>query len=50
MNIADRAEALFMEGYNCSQAVFGAIAEEYGMDFETAMKISSSLPAPSARR
>ena len=43
MNIADRAEALFMEGYNCSQAVFGAIAEEYGMDFETAMKISSSL-------
>ena len=43
MSLADRAEALFMEGYNCSQAVFGAVAPEYGMDFETAMKIASSL-------
>ena len=43
MSIADRAEALFMEGYNCSQAVFGAIAPDYGVDFETAMKLASSL-------
>lgn len=43
MNVADRAEALFMEGYNCAQAVFGAIAPEYGIDFETAMKLSSSM-------
>lgn len=35
--------SLFLEGYNCSQSVFGAFAEELGMDFETAVKISSSF-------
>jgi len=43
INHADRAEALFVEGYNCAQAVFGAFCDVTGMDFETAMKLSSSF-------
>lgn len=39
----EKAKQLFMEGYNCSQAVFGAFCDECGMDFETAMKLSSSF-------
>ncbi|HEX3022779.1 MAG TPA: C-GCAxxG-C-C family protein [Lachnospiraceae bacterium] len=34
---------LFKSGYNCSQAVFLAFCDEYGMDIETALKISSSF-------
>ncbi len=37
------AMSLFMEGYNCSQSVLGAFAEDLGLDFETALKISSSF-------
>ncbi len=39
----DRAYELFKEGYNCSQAVFGAFAEELGVDFETALKLASGF-------
>lgn len=39
----DEAEAIFARGFNCAQAVFGAFAVEMGMDFETAMRLSSSL-------
>lgn len=39
----DKAYELFKEGYNCSQAVFGAFAEELGVDFETAVKLASGL-------
>lgn len=39
----ERARELFKEGYNCSQAVFGAFAQELGMSFETAVLISSSF-------
>ena len=42
-NHSEKAKELFKMGYNCSQAVFGAFCEELGMDFETAMKISSSF-------
>lgn len=38
-----RAKALFEEGYNCAQAVFGAFCEDYGIDFETGMKMVSSM-------
>jgi len=34
---------LFKQGYNCSQAVVAAFCEETGMDFENALKISSSF-------
>lgn len=43
MNHAEKARELFVEGYNCSQAVFGAFCDVTGMDFETAMKLSSSF-------
>ncbi len=39
----DRAYELFKEGYNCSQAVFGAFSEELGVDFETAVKLVSGF-------
>lgn len=42
-NHAERAKELFKQGYNCSQAVIGAFAEELGLDFDTAIKISSSF-------
>ena len=39
----DRAYELFKQGYNCSQAVFGAFAEELGVDFNTAVKLASGF-------
>jgi C_GCAxxG_C_C family probable redox protein len=42
-NHADRAVRLFEEGCTCSQAVFVAYAEDFGMDRETAMKLSVAL-------
>lgn len=42
-NHSEKARELFKQGYNCSQAVLGAFCEELGLDFETAMKISSSF-------
>lgn len=38
-----RAIELFKQGYNCSQAVFAAFCDETGLDFDTAIKISSSF-------
>lgn len=38
-----RARELFKEGYNCAQSVFCAFADDLGMDFETALKLSSSF-------
>lgn len=44
MNSAkERAIELFKQGYNCSQSVFGAFYKECGIDFETAIKLSSSF-------
>lgn len=39
----EKAARLFKEGYNCSQAVFVAYADRYGMDEEMALKISASF-------
>jgi len=38
-----RAMELFKQGYNCSQAVLATFSDEIGIDFETALKISSSF-------
>ena len=40
---SDKAKELFLEGYNCSQAVVGAFCEDLNLEFETAMKLSSSF-------
>ena len=39
----ENAVALFKEGYNCSQSVVTAYAEEYGLTREQALKISASF-------
>lgn len=43
MTRAERAESLFLEGYNCAQAVFCAFAGDYGIDDETARRIACGL-------
>ena len=40
---ADKAVKLFEEGCSCSQAVFMAYAEDYGIGRETAMKVAVAL-------
>lgn len=39
----EKAVENFREGYNCSQSVFLAFADLYGVDKETALRISSSF-------
>ncbi len=43
------AKMYFKEGYNCSQSVFMAFSEEYNMDLDMALKISSSFGAGMGR-
>lgn len=38
-----KAMELFKEGYNCSQAVFGAFSDDLAIDMDTALRISSSF-------
>ena len=40
---AKKAGELFMEGYNCAQSVFLAFEDQYNIDRETALKLSSSF-------
>ncbi len=42
---AERAVETFKEGYNCAQAVFATYADCFGMDRETALKMSSAMGA-----
>ncbi|MFT3984617.1 MAG: C-GCAxxG-C-C family protein [Lachnospiraceae bacterium] len=46
---SELAMAYFKEGYNCSQSVFLAFRDAYDLDFETALKISSSFGAGMGR-
>ncbi len=43
MTKADLAQQYFKEGYNCSQAVFGAFCDLFDMDKDTAMIYSSGF-------
>ena len=38
-----KAGDLFLKGYNCAQSVFCAFCEDFNIDFETGLKMSSSL-------
>ncbi len=40
---ADEAAAIFNGGYSCSQAVCAAFAEDFGIDRDTALKLSCGL-------
>ncbi len=43
VNPGDLAVARFGKGHSCAQAVFTAFAEQMGMDYQTAMKLSSGF-------
>lgn len=43
MGHGDKAVQMFKSGMNCAQSVFCAFAEDYGIDKETAQKISSGF-------
>ena len=49
MNKTEKAKELFLEGYNCAQAIVGAFCDEVGLDFDTAMRLSSSFGAGMGR-
>ncbi len=44
-----RAVELFQQGFNCSQAVFAAYCDLYGMDEKTALRLSCSFGAGMGR-
>jgi len=39
----EKARNYFLEGFNCSQSVFCAFADRFGLDEDTAKKISAGL-------
>lgn len=39
----EKAVRLFKEGFNCSQSVFAAYSDIYGIDEKTALKLASSF-------
>ena len=39
----ERAVALFHDGFNCAQAVFASCADMYGIDEQTALRLSASF-------
>lgn len=49
MEKAETARALFQQGYNCAQSVFGAFAPELGIDRETAFRLASGFGAGMGR-
>ena len=40
---SEKAMAYFKQGYNCAQAVVAAFCDKLNIDFDTAMKLSSSF-------
>ncbi len=47
---AEIAKELFLQGYNCSQSVFGAFCEDFGISKETGLVLSSGFGGGFARR
>ena len=43
MTAKEKAGSYFLEGYNCSQSVFCTFCDRFGIDEETAKKISAGL-------
>ena len=43
MNEKERAVELFKDGFNCSQSVFTAFSHRFGIDEDTAKRISAGL-------
>jgi len=49
MNRKERAEAIFKEGFSCSQAILATFSDEYGLPRETALRISQGFGGGMAR-
>lgn len=49
MTKGEKAASLFKQGYNCSQSVAGAFAEETGLDFDVIMRLASPFGGGMAR-
>lgn len=45
----EKAQRLFKEGYNCSQAIVGAFCDVYDMDLELALRVSAAFGAGMGR-
>ena len=43
MTKQEQAQEYFRKGYNCSQAVFATFCQDFGMDLDTGLKLSSSF-------
>jgi C_GCAxxG_C_C family probable redox protein len=43
MTKTEHAAGLFKEGFSCSQAVFAAFSEAYGLDRDTSLKIAQAF-------
>ena len=41
MKRSEKAVKLFLDGYNCAQAVFGAFAQDVGIPYEQALMLSA---------
>ena len=39
----EKSKELFLQGYNCAQAIAGGFSEAVGLNFETAIQIASSF-------
>ena len=49
MNHPEEAKRLFLEGYNCAQAVFCAYRDVTGLDLDTSARLASSFGAGMGR-
>jgi len=43
MSKSEAAAAAFLDGFSCSQAVFTAFSDDFGLDRQTALKMSQAL-------
>jgi C_GCAxxG_C_C family probable redox protein len=43
MDVVEGAASTFDEGFNCSQSVLSAWAEEFGLDRQTALKVATAF-------
>jgi len=50
MTKADEAVALFQQRFTCSQAVLSVFAKDFGLDRDTALRVSQGFGAGIARR
>ena len=43
MSKADTAASIFQKNFSCSQSVLSAFAEDFGLDYETALKVAGGF-------